>query len=139
MKKLPVAAPAAPVVEPDEPISLPIAKICSDGGTQVRSQLTHAHMTRLADALRAGAVLPPITVFYDGTTYWLADGWHRLWAHRHVKREEIVCDVKTGTKEDAIVYAAGANATHGLPRTATEERRARSNKSGVPFEAKRGR
>jgi hypothetical protein len=29
-----------------------------------------------ADALEEGANFPPVTLFYDGSAYWLADGFH---------------------------------------------------------------
>ncbi len=103
---------------------LSIDSIRRDGGTQVRTQLSHEHVAHLTEALRAGATLPAVTVFYDGTTYWLADGFHRVSAHRNADHEEIICDVRRGTQRDAILFACSANATHGLPRTTADKRNA---------------
>ena len=37
-----------------------------------------------------GAVFPPVIVFYDGTSYWLADGFHRVGATESLGRTAIV-------------------------------------------------
>lgn len=34
------------------------------------------------DQMRAGDKFPPIVVFFDGSRYWLADGFHRVAAAR---------------------------------------------------------
>ncbi|EYB69087.1 hypothetical protein DEIPH_ctg011orf0055 [Deinococcus phoenicis] len=69
-------------------------------------------------------VLPPVTVFYDGSEYWLADGFHRYRAHEQIEWREIDADVRQGTRRDAILYSVGANSTHGLRRTNADKRRA---------------
>src|SRR5207248_9627312 len=56
--------------------------------------------------------------------WWVGDGHHRLRAFRLAGREEIPCLVYHGTRRDAILYAAGANARHGKRRTADDVRRA---------------
>jgi hypothetical protein len=75
-------------------------------------------------ALFCGDTFPPIVVFYDGADYWLADGFHRLEAHRRHGLEEIDADIRQGTRRDAVLYACGANASHGLRRTNADKRRA---------------
>ena len=62
-----------------------------------------------------------MVVFCDGTDYWLADGFHRLEAHRQVGFRDIEVDLKLGTKRGAILYAVGANASHGLRRTPADK------------------
>ena len=49
-----------------------------DGGTQPRKILDQAAVEAYAEAMKKGAVFPPVTVFYDGEEYWLADGFHRM-------------------------------------------------------------
>jgi hypothetical protein len=81
--------------------------------------------------LEAGGwgAFPACIVYYDGHEHWLADGFHRVAAAR---RLQIIpgyailtapCDVRAGTQRDAILYAAGANAGHGLRRTNADKQR----------------
>lgn len=127
------AAESAPPTRPTGPIRVPgggyatsvaISAISLDGGTQPRAQINPDVVQDYADALRAGAPLPPITIYNDGAAYWLADGFHRLAAARAAGHESIWADIKQGTQRDAILYSAGANATHGLRRTNGDKRRA---------------
>lgn len=39
--------------------------------------------------LEEGAEFPPVVVFGDGLYYWLADGFHRFYAHQRAKRVTI--------------------------------------------------
>lgn len=50
-----------------------------------------------------GQELKPVTVFYDGESYWLADGYHRYSAHRNQNKEAIACVVYSGTRRDAVL------------------------------------
>lgn len=95
-----------------------------DGGTQPREVIDTRLAEEYALAMGTGAAFPPVVVFFDGSTYWLADGFHRHYAHRVLKRETIECDVRQGTQRDAILFSVGANATHGLRRTNEDKRRA---------------
>jgi hypothetical protein len=58
----------------------------------------------------------PIIVFYDGSVYWLASGFHRLRAHLLAGRKVILAEVRKGGLRDAILCACGQNAKHGLRR-----------------------
>lgn len=108
----------------NELAKLELAQIKVDERCQLRAACSAATVAEYADALVAGAVFPPVTVFRDGAVYWLADGFHRFDAHRQAGRSEITADVRNGTKRDAILYAAAANADHGLRRTTDDKRRA---------------
>jgi len=103
---------------------LPIDTIRTDGGTQPRDRMIEEVVSEYADALNNAAEFPPIVAFYDGSDYWLADGFHMLTAHRSVGRKQIRVDVRQGTRRDAILFSVGANAAHGLPRTNADKRRA---------------
>ncbi len=63
-------------------------------------------------------------VFYDGTYFWLCDGFHRAEAANGAGLTEIAAIVKQGTRRDAVLYSVGANAKHGLRRTNADKRRA---------------
>lgn len=103
---------------------LPLGKIRTEGGTQARASTDPATVEAYAEALRDGAIFPPIVVYHDGEAYWLADGFHRVAAHRHILKPMIVADVRQGTRREAVLYAVGANASHGLRRTRADVQRA---------------
>ncbi len=118
-------------LEPDTPLVLPIAGIRRDGGTQQRERLDLAHVAKLVEQLNnaeseTDAKLDLVIVFYDGSEYWLADGFHRCKAYESAARREIPCKVIPGTRRDAVLYSVGANADHKavLPRTRADKRRA---------------
>jgi hypothetical protein len=92
---------------------LPLATIRTDGGTQSREQLSEETVADYAEAMQAGAGFPPIVVFHDGSTPWLADGFHRLFAARKAGLNQLPADVRQGTRTDAIWYAIGANKANG--------------------------
>lgn len=104
--------------------SIAIEKIRIDGGTQPRSQLIEEVVAEYADDMKQGATFPPVTIFYDGKEYWLADGFHRVQARASTGSKEVVAEVISGSRRDAVLFAVGANAVHGLRRTNADKRRA---------------
>ena len=103
---------------------LPIEKIRRDGGTQPRAGLDQAAIAEYAEVIRDGGTLPAVEVVHDGTDYWLWDGYHRLAAAEQEGETEYDCFVTPGTRRDAVLKSAGANAEHGLRRTDADKRRA---------------
>jgi hypothetical protein len=101
-----------------------LASIRTDGHTQSRVAINEVAVNEYAETLTDGGHLPPVIVFKVGADYWLADGFHRLAAYRKSRRTAIPADVRTGTQRDAILYAVGANAKHGLRRTNEDKRNA---------------
>jgi hypothetical protein len=101
-----------------------IERIRIDGGTQSRAELNEATVAEYAEAYTEGEKLPPLTVFMDGTSPWLADGFHRFFAGKKIGMRSIECDVIDGTKRDAILYSLSANGKHGLRRSNADKRKA---------------
>jgi uncharacterized ParB-like nuclease family protein len=95
-----------------------------DGGTQSRASLSESTIEEYVEAITNGATFPPVTIFHDDSSYWLSEGFHRFHAHERAGRESIACDIRQGTRRDAVLFAAGANAEHGLRRTNEDKRRA---------------
>jgi len=93
-----------------------------DGGTQARVSLNQDVVKEYAESMREGAVFPPITVFFDGSEYWLADGFHRYFATKANAITSIEAEVKNGTLDDAILFAFSANGKRGLSMTAEDIR-----------------
>lgn len=105
-----------------ETISISVIK--TDGGTQMRSSIDPETVLLYSEHIRDGAEFPPITVFYDGRDYWLADGFHRCDAYLAAAQDFIPADIRSGSRMDAVIYALKANASNGRPRTTTDLQRA---------------
>ena len=103
---------------------LKLAEIVTDAGTQVRAGLNEATVADYAEALADGAKFPPVVVFHDGSRYIAADGFHRIHAAMRIGAPQIECDVRKGSKSDALKFALGCNAHHGLRRTNADKRHA---------------
>lgn len=106
------------------PSSIKLKDIRIDGGTQSRTRLNERHIQHLLEVLEDDGRLEPIEVIYDGTDYWLWDGFHRVEAYRQAKRTSIPAHIDQGTQRDAILKSCGANGKHGLPRSNADKRRA---------------
>lgn len=102
-------------------LSLSIIKIRTDGGTQPRERIDQGLVNDYADIL---GHLPPVIVFFDGSQYWLGDGFHRLRAHVQAGRKHIEAEVIQGDQREAILFSVGANARHGWRRSREDARRA---------------
>ena len=103
---------------------LRIDEVVVDAGTQVREDISEQVVEDYAESLGEGAVFPPVVAFSDGSSYWLADGFHRLRAFRRAGREEIEADVYAGSLDDALWFALGANRAHGARLSRADKRHA---------------
>lgn len=101
-----------------------IEAIRIDGGTQPRAEINNDAVSEYAESVKGGTEFPPIVVFWDGVSYWLGDGFHRVHAFRTAGRASINADVREGTQRDAILFSVGANTNHGLRRTNADKRKA---------------
>lgn len=108
------------------PVLLPLADLKIDPELQCRTKgVSRSVAAEYAALIEAGTDFPPVVVFLDNKgVHWLADGFHRVEAHSLAKRTEVAADVRQGSRKDALLFAAGANASHGLRRTTADKRRA---------------
>ena len=104
--------------------SLKLDQIRVDGGTQSRVNLNQDTVGEYALALENGDIFPPVTTFFDGTDYWLADGFHRFAANVQIGARTVDVDVRVGTQRDAQFFSSSANNKHGLPPTRADRRHA---------------
>lgn len=104
--------------------SIKLTDIRLDGGTQPRVEIDAAVVAEYHEAFAEGAVMPPLSVYFDGAAYWLADGFHRLHALRKLGAVTADCQITNGTQRDAVVAACSANASHGLRRSNADKRKA---------------
>ncbi len=100
--------------------SIALGEIRIDERVQARAEMVAE--TEYAIAMLAGDKFPPLTVFQEGDTYILADGFTRHAAAKCVGRTEFDCEIRAGGLREAILFAAGANATHGRPRSNDDKR-----------------
>jgi hypothetical protein len=113
-----------------EPELVHLNSIKTNGSTQMRAGLNADTVAEYREAMQENgwSDFPPIVTFYDGSIHWLADGFHRLAAWQSVGvsvgDSKVPAIVKTGGQRDAVLYAASANAVHGLRRTNADKRRA---------------
>lgn len=101
-----------------------LAKVQRDMLLQPRAELYRDWIKDYAQDMLNGAEFPPVVVFYDGDAYWLADGFHRLYACEAAGFDIIAADVRNGKRRDALHFALSANADHGHRRTNEDKRRA---------------
>ena len=115
--------------------TLELSLIQTDGGTQPRERLEPEvlaeYRERMSLDAASGFVLDPegqrwpeLVVFQDGSTYWLADGFHRYSAALEAGLSSFQVRLEEGSLRDAIRYSLGVNATHGARRTNADKRRA---------------
>jgi hypothetical protein len=95
-----------------------------DGGTQARVSINQEAVEDYADNYKSEDNLPPVVVFFDGSEYLLADGFHRYHGARKAELAKLNCEARKGTQRDAILFAVGANRSHGLKRTNADKRKA---------------
>lgn len=103
---------------------LQIVSIKRDFALQPRATLNRDWIEEYALDMANGAAFPPPVVFLDGNDYWLADGFHRVFAAEALGLVDIACDIRRGTRRDALLFSVGANAVHGHRRTNDDKRRA---------------
>jgi ParB-like chromosome segregation protein Spo0J len=104
--------------------TLELRDIILDPAVQPRVALDEDYIEELKAELQAGANLPEVMVFFDGTVFHIADGFHRYLAHQRAGRNEIPVQIHEGGKREAQLYAVGSNATHGKRRTNADKRKA---------------
>lgn len=117
---------------------LPLTALIRDSRVQPRESINAtvvseyaaamAKIPAIEDAGLEAEHFPPIKAFCeerDGREfYWLADGWHRVLAAEEKGDATILADIQRGDVYDAIMFASGSNATHGLRRTNRDKHRA---------------
>lgn len=110
---------------PAEPKRIDVNLIEASPELQSRDSEPQDRVTEYKEAIEMGSDFPAITVFQDGNgKNWLADGFLRLAAHKLAKVPDILCEVRQGSFKDAKLFAAGANAEHGMRRTAKDKAKA---------------
>lgn len=110
--------------KPEEIIDLHVHQICADDNVQSRFKLSQATVLEYVHLLQEDHKFPPVVVFHDGTNFWLAEGFHRLAAHKQLEREAIPAKVIRGGKREAMLHSISSNSKHGLQPNDLDKRKA---------------
>lgn len=102
---------------------LMLPEILTEDGTQIRD-IHQPTVEGYAEDMGNGDTFPPLDVFHDGNSYWLANGFHRHAAALLAGLESFPCQIHEGGRREALLFAAGSNADHGRRRTNEEKRKA---------------
>lgn len=105
-------------------ITLELSKIRCDSGTQSRLGINDETVGEYSERMVAGDQFPAMDVFFDGTEYHLADGFHRYMAASRNRVGKFECVVHSGTATDALWFALGANKSNGMRMTSGDKRKA---------------
>lgn len=95
-----------------------------DPEIHARAGLDEATVKHYAELMREGTEFPALTVFDDGDKLWLADGFLRDAAAERAGLQVFPCEVKKGSRRDALLFSIKANARHGLKLSSKAKRRA---------------
>ena len=109
---------------------VPLAKIRTDDSTQTRAAVRPDVVEEYREVLEGTEggeawPFPPVVVFREkrGEPAWIGDGFHRCLAAEAAGWACVLAEVHQGGRLDALRFALGANAHHGLRRTREDIRR----------------
>lgn len=108
----------------DHVTTITIADLVRDERCQARTWVNSHLVQEYSESMREGATFPPVVVFSDGASLWLADGHLRVAAAHQCGQDTIEAEVRPGGLRDAILHAVQANATHGQRRSGDDKRKA---------------
>lgn len=104
---------------------LDASSLVIDGGTQNRLKIHDDAVDEYYEILQEAKGIwpfPPLDVFYDGSSYFVADGFHRFLAANRAKWKTIPCIVHKGTAHDARIFGMTANDRNGVRMTRADKR-----------------
>lgn len=103
-----------------------LSHINIDDSVQSRAGFDEDTLQDYYKAWESGVKFPPVDLYFDGQTYWIGDGFHRIKSRLNAKirGNKIEAIVHPGNRRDAILHSVGANSTHGLRRTNADKRHA---------------
>lgn len=101
---------------------LKIDKLILDKELYPRDEVNWRVAQGYKHAMKNGAMFPPISVGLFNKEFFVLDGWHRITALKHLKKDSVQAEVKAyKSKNDMYVEAVKLNSTHGKPFEFTEK------------------
>jgi hypothetical protein len=124
------------------PLKFPLSEIRIDSDLQCRAAgVSKALVISYAEVMREHGAdrFPGVVLFKDRAgVHWLADGFTRCAALASIdETASIKVEIHEGSRKDALLYAAGANAEHGKARSPADKRKAVQALLAEPSWAKR--
>ena len=107
-----------------ETVTLKLEQINDPADLQSRAAMCMSTVDEYAEAMTEGATFPPAVVYFDGADHWLAEGFHRKAAAKAIGAVSMLCELRTGSRLDALLCSLASNQAHGLRRTSADKRRA---------------
>ena len=105
-------------------MKIKLESIEMDKTIQCRDELDQDAVKDYAEKMEDGKEFDPIILFgRKNSKYWIGDGWHRIAAAGLIGFVDIPAEINTGGRLEAVRYALGANAEHGVRRTNADKRR----------------
>lgn len=101
-----------------------LADIVRTPELQARVALQEEVVDRYAELYRSAVAMPPLDAFEIDSLIVLAEGNHRWAGAQRAGLTEIEVRIYQGTHRDALLFAMGANAGHGLALSNEDKRRA---------------
>lgn len=98
-------------------MKLSLNQLTIDPTVDIRQKLDEEIIQRYMDSFED---LPAVVIFETDGEFLLADGFHRVMAAQRLGVSEIEVEVKKGSREEALEYAACANTRHGKQLTREE-------------------
>lgn len=109
------------------PRFIEIQSLTFDPKLQIRVKVDQATITKYAESMTTEEEMktfPPVTVYYDGVKYWLADGHHRRAAAEKAGHAKVWAMIVSGSHKQALLAAIAANWKQGLGLTQADRKRA---------------
>ena len=101
--------------KPVETKPINISDIVAEVDIQSRTALNSRLIEEYSEDLGLGALFPPVEVFYDGTYYFLTDGFHRFNAHKQSGKKTIAANIHKGAA--GIPFFFGWSQRDSWPQT----------------------
>jgi len=113
---------------------LKVEELAFDENLYPRLKVSWLTAYQYAQAMKAGAVFPPIVVGELNGKYYLVDGWHRVEARRILGEEFVNAVVKRFESErELFAEAVRLNSSHGKPLSVVEKTRIIHRLEGYGF------
>lgn len=99
-------------------------ELCLDVVKAVRHEVNQDVVDDYMERYQDGEAMPPAVAFWDedAGVLWAADGLHRYHGSLNAGLQGLPCEVKRGTRMEALEFAIRANASHGLRRSPEDKR-----------------
>jgi hypothetical protein len=118
---------ATALAKPAQRADVLVDRIRLDMATQSRDHINPDVANGYGELMAAGEwdhgrSTAAIVLFFDGSAYWIGDGFHRVIGARNHGIDRLPCEVREGTARDALWYSFSANALHGYRREPSDVR-----------------